>query len=500
MKLLKFELKKTWRRKQFILLLLLTVIFVLGTFYRNVLVQDEIANEAIKDLEPHIHEANTLLAEFEKEVGKRSVSEFFLDGYENAIVMNEAVRDWELAIQDYDWAEIPIIEERLLQTIVRHLEFEGKYDVFQVGELEQALEKNTILLEHGLSYEDSRYSLTVPNFMKSAATYILSLYGILIVVLILGDQLSIEVEQNTIRTLYTQPIRKWQIILSKLLSMIIAVLFALFVFFSACLLIPLTFGGQMGSFSYPQLVLAPDGFSYIPTGQYLFKLVTLFIGGITFSISIALLFSLFIKNRFGALIMTLLTLVVAVIATNQSEKLQFGMNPFSYFSFVELIERPNALAQFPNVLLLIGFAAIVLFLCCFLQYKGRTIIGIEKPVIDPFRRGETLRVSNSLMGILVFEWRKLWRQGFLKQVVMLLLLFIVGGYLFLTHLTDEKEEDFVKSLEADIRYTEQELIPGFRKSVEEQQVILKELSDKDTVLTESDKVFKIQAQSFLQTH
>ena len=75
---------------------------------------------------------------------------------------------------------------------------------------------------------------------------------------------------NTIRTLSTQPITKWRLLFGKFTSQLSAVVFALFVIILACFTIPLLFGGQMGSFSYPQLVHLADGFEFITTGRYLF--------------------------------------------------------------------------------------------------------------------------------------------------------------------------------------------------------------------------------------
>ena len=63
-----------------------------------------------------------------------------------------------------------------------------QYGDFKEGELEQLIEKNTILVELELPYEDEMYSITVPNFMKTAATLFLSLYGIMILILLLGDR------------------------------------------------------------------------------------------------------------------------------------------------------------------------------------------------------------------------------------------------------------------------------------------------------------------------
>lgn len=499
MKLLKFELKKTWRRKQFTLLLLLVLVSVLGIFFRNVLVQDEIANKALKNLEPHIQEAYQLQTEFKKEMAKRSVSDTFLTGYENALKMNTTVRDWELAILDHDWESIPTIEKIFLQGVFYHIvELDGKFGDFDEAKLEQALEKNAILLEHHLPYEDDQYSISTPNFMKSAGTLVFSLYGVLIFILLIGDKLSIEIENSTINNLYTQPFRKWRILFSKFTSSMIAVLFVLVVFIAACMLVPLAFGGRRGSFSYPQLILFADSYTYISIIQYLVKLVLLFIGTTMFSISLVLFFSLLLKNRFSTLICTLLVLSSGVIVTNQSKVLQIGLNPFYYFRFNELIERPDTSGQFMHISVLFAYSFLIMLLCYFVQNNVRTI-NINKPFTLPFRKGKTLQKNLPLLSLFTFEWRKQWRQQYLKQLVVIIPLLIIGGYFFITHFANQKEHAYLEKLENDILTLEQQLIPKYEKEILEQETILKELDEKDIPLSESEEILKIQGKSFLPT-
>ena len=182
--------------------------------------------------------------------------------------------------------------------------------------------------------------------------------------------------------------------------------------------------------------------------------MALFIGVTIFSFSIVLLLNFLLKNRFSIYISALLVISGNVIITNQNESLQTTINPFYFFRFGELIERPDELGQFPNVFVLVGYSVVVLLLCYFIQSKGR-IIGREKQEIRPFRAGEPIQTSSPLISILTFEWRKLWRQGFLKQVITMLLVLIIGGYLFLTHLSHQKEQNYLEGLKETIYHLEQ---------------------------------------------
>lgn len=83
--------------------------------------------------------------------------------------------------------------------------------------------------------------------MKSAGTIVFS-FGVLIFIILMGDTLSIEIENGANNTLYTRPYRKWRILLSKYTSLVIAALFVIVVFIAACMLVPFVFGGEQGVF------------------------------------------------------------------------------------------------------------------------------------------------------------------------------------------------------------------------------------------------------------
>src|SRR5690625_1462124 len=67
-----FELKKLWRRKQFLIISVLVIVAVTALFYRNYWMQDEIREELFTILSYHSNNTLSLVEEYEDEMYYRS--------------------------------------------------------------------------------------------------------------------------------------------------------------------------------------------------------------------------------------------------------------------------------------------------------------------------------------------------------------------------------------------------------------------------------------------
>ncbi|MGE8205548.1 ABC transporter permease subunit [Heyndrickxia sp. NPDC080065] len=485
MKFFKFELKKIIRRKKVILLFLIVLLFVIGVLIRNILMQDKIIERAYINLTPHHQEANNLLIQLKAKMKEDPKNQALQASFENLVKMTNAISELKSAIDNHEWQSIPKIENTFLKTVTTHLELGGEYKALQGDEFSKRLIKNAILIEHQLPYEDENYSLSMPIFMKSAASLFMSVIGVLILVFIMADQMSEELENQTIRTLYTQPLRRWQILLSKYVSMITITIFMLVVFFTLSMAAPLLFGGKAGSFAYPQLVQYSNGFTYIPTGEYLIKLILLFIGVASFAFCLVILFSILLKNRLSTILVSFPSLLCGFILTNQIDALQTYLNPFYYFNLTELIERPETLG-FTNIWILFSYSFVVLFICYVAQGKGLLFFS-ESPTKRPFRKGQTFSSSKGFLAIILFEWRKAWRQGSTKQIIIVLLLIFSLGYIFLTYLTNQKHQNFIAEMKDNIE-SQKGYIQWHKQLLQKQKDIVDELEKKGTHLNETEKL------------
>ncbi|WML32509.1 ABC transporter permease subunit [Neobacillus sp. OS1-32] len=488
MRLLTFELKKNFKRKKFILLFLVVILFLTGLAIRNLLMQDKMRENALQNIYPHHREASDLVKLYMEKLKDQPQNETLRTSYENAVEMENDISDIETAINNRDWGTIPKIEADFLRRVSTHLKLGGEYKSFQGNELEQRIKKNTILLKHHLPYEDENYSLTIPQFMKNAAVLFISVIGVFILVLITADQMSEEFDHQTIRILYTQPVKKAGILLGKYASMMALTLFMLLVFFLSSSVVPLLFGGKAGSFSYPQLVQYTNGFTYISILEYIIKLTFLFIGAASFAFSLVLLCSFLFKNRFTTFFVSVLILLCGILLTDQMEAWQRVQNPFYLFQMTELMERPKSLGIPGSILVLFAYSFAALLISYFFQGKG-VIFRTGSATKRPFNKGRTLCTLSKARGILpiaLFEWRKIWRQESAKQTFAVLLLLFSLGYVFLTYQTNEKKRDFVETMRTTLEGQKGE-VQWLKQYLQRQQDKLNKLENKKSSLNENEK-------------
>ncbi|MBE1555361.1 ABC transporter permease [Sporosarcina limicola] len=488
-----FELKKMWRRKQFLILALIAVACVTVIFLRNFWAQDEILGKVFQSMAPHSQSVYKIGKQFRNEMIHRSEDKAFMDAYDNARKMSTEFGKWQEAMRNKEWNHVPEAEMAFLQTVLKHIEWGGDYDGYPEDGLYQSFEKNKILLEHSLPYEDDLYSISTPNFMKIVFAFIVSIPALGIFVLLLGDQMVMEKENNTIRTLSTQPITKWRLLFGKFMGQLSAIVFALLVIFLACFAIPFFFGGQMGSFSYPQMIHLEDGFDFMPIDRYLFLHVLLFLGAASFLFSLVLLFSTVLKDRLSVLFFTLLALFGGVLLTNQFAALQSIINPFYYLGFQELIEQPNRLGNSLLIIIPYLYALLIVVISATLQKIKHTAEKGKKDVL-PFKKGAISKTANRLFLVSAFEWRKYKREGVVKRFTVIILLLIVGGYAFIVFSTNQLREQYIPGMNASISFYK-EMILGFEQIIEGSEALLEELEKKGTTPTSSEESLKEVAQS-----
>lgn len=485
MSLLKFELKKMWHNNTLLILTLIILLSVAAIFFRNAFMQENISHHALLNIADISQEVFELHREIESEYRSDFENEELQLKYENAQEMQDSLDYLAETFKNETWIEVPQAELDFLHTVQNHLNMGEKFHTLTESDIQQNIEKNELLISRQLPFEDETYSLATPNFIKSAGTVILSTIAIFVFVLIAGSQLGDEYNQHTIRTMYTQPLRKWQIILSKYTSMMGIVFIATIVFFLMSLVISLIWGDGFGSFHYPQLTLTDNGFVYITTANYLIKLIIMFVGASSFAISVSLFTGAWIKDKMMSILVSFIVLIIGIFVTNQFDGFKSAFNPFYYFHLTELIERPNMLGFFGFVTVLFIYSALILFFSIFLLDK-QTPLRMASVYSPPFNEGQTFNRENTFLAISLFEWRKLKRYGHFKQAMILLAMLLFGGYLFVNYQTTQVEEGFIEKTIDLIKYQEDVLIPwhedvyqGSKQEISELESLGEDLNDEE---------------------
>ncbi|MBA4536813.1 ABC transporter permease [Bacillus aquiflavi] len=350
--------------------------------------------------------------------------------FEHVQDMGVALVHWEVAINHKRWSEIPNHEQQFLHNLQQFEKYGGQFEVLKGIEREKAIQKSEWLITHHLAYDDEKYPLSPALVLKQSIELLFSMFGMLILLLLFGNTITAEREQRTWLTLRTQPIPKWRQFVAKYASLLI-VLFIFFLFVIALgVLTPFLFADYSINLKYPQLIETGETITLISTFIYLLRTALMFMGASAFVFSFVFLFSMVLKNSFSALMLISATLFLGFIVTDTYPLLQSPLNPFQSFRLLQLIAQTSSSQMWLSLLSAFGWSFILLTLAIVLREKETDLFYFTDKE-KPFHRGNTQKRFSILWNFIIFEWRKMKQKRLLKQVHLLLLLFISIGYVFI---------------------------------------------------------------------
>ena len=156
------------------------------------------------------------------------------------------------------------------------------------------------------------------------------------------------------------------------------------------------------------------------------------------------------KSSVSALMLTGLIVLIGFFATDMNAPLQFALNPFQYFRIFTITWGNPAQHG-----LVVSFwcDSLELLVRCSGYFDSGKETGLFSPTENkkPFNRGKTKRQRLSVWNICVFEWRKMRRNGLLKQLYTILALLIVFGYFVISQQAQEKEKTYLVALQEGVQ-------------------------------------------------
>ncbi|WP_318617543.1 ABC transporter permease [Sporosarcina sp. YIM B06819] len=457
MSLLKFEIKKIWRQKK-LFWLLFAVLFCVGLIYwQNYSQQEKMKERALESIQPYIDESDGLYHYYKTTEGVSGLDKLQMQQMEHIIEIGTVFFKWRGAIQNEEWGKIPAIEHEFLSAIALLEQADGDFSTLVGEKREQAIQKNDWLLAQGLPFVDEEFPLSPALVLKESATILWSALGILLVVLLFGNTLIVEKEQQTLLTLKTQPIPKWERIIVKYSSLLLVTTFFLGIVIAFGWLIPFLFGNSIWNFNYPQLITAGDTFTYISTTDYLLRMILLFSCAALFVFSLVILLSTRLKSSFSVLVGTALVGGAGFWVTDLNPVIQMWWNPFQFFRVVAVVSQSGESSFWLYPFTAICWSGLLLLTSIWMhdREQGMFMMTDQK---RPFDQGRT-RHFVTVKASAIFEWRKMKRRGLLRQLSIVLGLFIFLGYFMVTQLANEKEISYIANLEEEILFYEEELIP-----------------------------------------
>ncbi|AJD89545.1 hypothetical protein JMA_02280 [Jeotgalibacillus malaysiensis] len=446
MKMMVFEWKKLWKQKKILLILTLIIAYGMITYLQNVSDQDRFKEQLYHDTENVRIELAALMERFAEEQEEGELDQARQDQEEYAKEAQSALYALRADIDTEQWVAIPEKEKNFLAAIESFTESGGVLSSLNGHELDLAIQKNNWLNKYELPVENERVPVSPHSFTKEFSTTILSIAGLALILLLLGNSLVGEKEQNTWLLIKTQPVSKRRVLIAKYFTMVFALLCTVIITIGSSILIALAFGDGNLTLHYPVLLSDGTRIEIITIGTYLIRLFILFFSAGLIAFSINMIFNSLLNQSFIAIACTFVVLGSGILLTHSFQILETYVNPFSLFLMSDLLERIPGNTDVLYLLSAALWSTLLLWVAIKIPDQQRKRTAAEKEQ-KPFRKGETYNKTNRLWIMMVFEWRKLVRKGLYKQGMLLLTVLVLGGYLLVSMESKAREEAYIAELQ-----------------------------------------------------
>lgn len=307
MKLFLFELKKIFFSVRFQYLFAILLLIIAALYIRNIAFQDLVIEQEERQVDTSTREVQSNLRALNFQLTKDPSNELLSTRVHHLADALNALYDWKPLLQSDDWQARVQTENAFLKAMLSYKEAEGEFSVSS-SEMERTLAWNEQLLRQGIEPSPENYSTSLPNFMKQITDVYVNIGAIILLLLLVGDLLTTEFEQGSIRLLYTQPLKKSAILHAKFFTAISVYLFLTISIYIFTWMLGLVIG-KAGSFSYPVMIDKGESFTFIPISQYIQWSLIGTSCIVLLVISLCMLISIYSKNA----IVTLLSVMVLLI-------------------------------------------------------------------------------------------------------------------------------------------------------------------------------------------
>lgn len=334
MTLILFEFRKIIFSKKFNLLMLLLIFCIAFLFIRNYSLQSHINNQEKQIIESNLKHVYTNIQYHEIGIKTRpeDIKEKELMGMSN--LMKEALFDVRSAGDTSDWQAKLIAENTFLTRAIDYIEFGGYFPTTD-KELKKNLAMNQRLLAEKIEPQHDEYSIAAPNFMKQVIDLYKNFGAFIFMFLLVGEILTSEFEQHTIKFLFTQPIKRSAVMASKLFTSIILYLFTSGVLMLTAAIIGYLFG-EKGTYHYPVMSQKNNAIHFLYMHEYITQTLIILTATILMITVLYLLYSLLFKHILLAAFALLGTLLAGFALTKMILLDAFTwFNPFQYLIWEE---------------------------------------------------------------------------------------------------------------------------------------------------------------------
>lgn len=340
MNLFIFEAKKVLFSKKFLFVLGLLIVSIILLFFRNMSFQSHVEKEERLAIDNQVKTSQS-----NGRIHQRALEGYPDDEKQQLLQeINLQIRDQLYSLSStfsaIDWQRNVAMQNDILAKTLTYKK-EGGESPLSKKEILQTIAMNEELLERGIRPENETYSLAVPNFMKQVVDVWLHGGALIFLVLLIGETMSSEFENHSIKLLFTQPLKKSALISSKFWSSVVVYVLALLVLLITAIGISALFGDK-GSLSYPILIEQNQSMVFIGILEYMIKGLIITTSLVFLVIVLTLLYSLYLKKRMSTLAALLGTFAIGYGLTLTIQWSPFTwLNPFAYLMPSELVQSQN---------------------------------------------------------------------------------------------------------------------------------------------------------------
>lgn len=469
MSLLKFELKKIWRQKKFIWLLVIVMLTVGWFFYQNKIEQDLMSKEAEEKILQVVLKVDQLYAQLLPLNRENRLTEVQAEQFDILNNMATATFQWKSAIYGKRWDEIPLVENEFYSLLEKYEKTGGVFTTLEGVEREKAINKNAYLVKHDLPYANETDPVSPALQMSEIAPILLGPAGLLLLLLLFGNAYTSEKEQQTLLTLRTQPLRRWELLLAKYAGLLTVTFFYLVFVAIGGWMIPVVFGETFNDLLYPTFLETGDSFSIIPIWQHLLNVTILFVGAGAFLFALLLLIGTQLRSSFSTIMLTGFLTMIGVVLTDALPITQTPWNPFQFFRADRFLTEMPTDPIWMYAVSAILWSVLLLAATIFLREGERGLFKSAEE-LKPYHKGKMTHLR-SIWNNSLFEWRKSKRRGLVGQSLIVLFIAAIVGYFYFAEQVKEKETEALERLASIVEDAENEtgLIGYFMEAIKEME-------------------------------
>lgn len=307
MNLFLFEFRKIFFSKKFIYLLLLLVIGIAFLFVRNVTFQSYIEKEEARklDIQTKASQANSRVHRLTLENDPENELALKLQPM-NAEIQDQLYK--LVSVPTQEWEKKLTMQNEILANTLAYKNEGGDYPISE-KEITEGIALNEKLLQEGIQPQHNTYSIAMPNFVKMIVDLFINFGALLIFILIIGETLSGEYENHSINLLFSQPLKKTRIIMSKFWSAVVIYIIMMGVILLSATAIGFVFG-EKGTFNYPILIEKNHELEFLSIASYTAQGLLLVSVMSLMLISLYLVYSLLFKHTLATLAALIVTFAI----------------------------------------------------------------------------------------------------------------------------------------------------------------------------------------------